>query len=172
MLKLIKITDPTFLVMGGVLLSRFKDISKMCPEVQDVDPEMICLAVSTHLIKLLDSQSLDALIKHEEGHFINNHIEKLEATFDQQVFVEFHGVKVCVNNSFEMEADAYAIKLCGKEAYKKAIDKYYDVMFESELIKSTMIEIQGLDAYNNFIEIVREDYLIGSKWRWDAIANS
>ena len=112
-------------------------LSTLPPEMREhfktPDDQVVCIAED--LKTLLTEEEMAACIKHEEGHFVLDHLSRREMGSDP----------VLLNEAVEIEADAYAMQFVSAKTLYTAINKVVGYCI-NETVK-TMIELGMPDEY-------------------------
>lgn len=100
------------------VLGNAKDAGVVVPRVDEELTKVLhgtsAVVILKEVYDLLDQDAIEAVAAHEMGHIVLGHTDVIDAA---------GGVGVSDNLQFELEADAFAVKVVGKKRMARALTK-------------------------------------------------
>jgi len=116
--------NPYLAALGGFFVTRHEDLPTLLSEEemkQEIPSEKYAIVVSAHMPEALSYAHYNALLAHEQGHIVHDHIQK---AIDKGEVPEDGPY---VNEAVEIEADDFAVSKVGKQVFKEALLKCIEV---------------------------------------------
>lgn len=127
------------------------------------------IVISDYVAAQMTSAELQAIVLHEEGHFVHEHNRRTIA--ENSATMGRDGVLIMANPAYELEADEYAATIVGAACLSSALSRLADIMYgQPELVELGISKGHSRELVMQQVEQARVMLAASLKYRIDALA--